>query len=165
MSEQNLIPFKANKTFSLSNKSYEEGRDYELHFLEVEVLINEGLVDIIPLNSVDYRKMLKEEASSEKILELSENFFNFARISQKYLKEKSILSEMDKKAYSDSATALRNFLRLRAEKILKALLIENKKIEVHESELVFSSLIGDEISKWIKFNESIIKGEKYEAWL
>ncbi|MDY1591790.1 MAG: hypothetical protein RBS85_06480, partial [Methanofastidiosum sp.] len=72
------------------------------------------------------------------------------------------LSQIDKKAYSDSATALRNFLRFRAEKILKALLIENQKIEVHESELIFSSLIGGEISKWIKFNESIVKGEKYE---
>ena len=44
MSEQNLIPFKVKKNFSLSSKAYEEGRDYELHFLEVEVLINEGLV-------------------------------------------------------------------------------------------------------------------------
>ncbi|HNR45219.1 MAG TPA: hypothetical protein PLI06_01475 [Methanofastidiosum sp.] len=162
MSEQNLIPFKVKKTFSLHNKTYEEGRDYDLHFLEVEVLINEGLVDIVPLNSVDYRKMLKEEGSSEKMLELEEKFYAFARISQRYLKSKENLSQIDKKAYSDSATALRNFLRFRAEKILKALLIENQKIEVHESELIFSSLIGGEISKWIKFNESIVKGEKYE---
>lgn len=162
MSEQNLIPFKAKKTFSLYNKTYEEGRDYELHFLEVEVLINEGLVDIIPLNSVDYRKMLKEEGSSEKMLELDDNFYAFARISQRYLKNKENLSQIDKKAYSDSAAALRNFLRFRAEKILKALLIENQKIEVHSSELLFTSLIGEEISRWIRFNESIIKGEKYE---
>lgn len=163
MPDQNLIPFKAKKTFVLSNKTYEEGRDYELHFLEVEVLISEGLVEIIPLNSVNYRKMLKEESSSEKVLELDENFFNFARISQRYLKERSNLSEIDKKVYSDSAAALRNFLRLRAEKILKALLIENQKIEVHGSESDFISLIGVEISKWIRFNEGIIKGEKYEV--
>ena len=163
MPDQNLIPFKAKKTFILPNKTYEEGRDYELHFLEVEVLISEGLIEIIPLNSVNYRKMLKEEGSSEKVLELDENFFNFARISQRYLKERSNLSEIDKKVYSDSAAALRNFLRLRAEKILKALLIENQKIEVHGSESDFISLIGIEISKWIRFNESIIKGEKYEV--
>ena len=163
MSEQNIIPFKAKKNFSLSSKAYEEGRDYELHFLEVEVLINEGLADIIPLNSVNYRKMLKEESSTEKMLELGENFYAFARMSQRYLKERSNLSEMDKKAYSDSATALRNFLRFRAEKILKALLIENQKIDVNESELIFISLIGEEISNWIRFNEGIIKGEKYEV--
>ena len=162
MSEQNLIPFKAKKTFSLYNKRYDEGRDYELNFLEVEVLIDEGLVEIIPLNSVDYRKMLKEESSSEKMLELDDNFYAFARISQRYLKNKENLSQIDKKAYSDSAAALRNFLRFRAEKILKALLIENQKIEVHSSELLFTSLIGEEISRWIRFNESIIKGEKYE---
>ncbi|MFA5559452.1 MAG: hypothetical protein WDA59_08400 [Methanofastidiosum sp.] len=162
MSEQNLIPFKVKKNFSLSSKAYEEGRDYELHFLEVEVLINEGLVDIIPLNSVNYRKMLKEEGSTEKMLELGDNFYAFARISQRYLREQSNISEMDKKVYSDSAAALRNFLRFRAEKILKALLIENQKIEVHESELIFSSLIGEEISNWIRFNEDIIKGEKHE---
>jgi hypothetical protein len=69
---------------------------------------------------------------------------------------------MDKKTYSDSAAALRNFLRFRAEKILKLLLIENQKIEVHDSELAFISLIGGEISKWIRFNEGIVKGEKYE---
>lgn len=165
MSEQNLIPFKAKKNFSLSNKTYEDGRDYELHFLEVEVLIKEGLADIIPLNSVNYRKMLKEEGSSEKVLELGENFYAFARLSQQYLKEKSNLTEMDKKTYSDSASALRNFLRLRSEKILKTLLIENQKIEVHGSELVFISLLSGEISKWIRFNESVIKGEKYEVWL
>jgi len=164
MSEQNLIPFKAKKNFSLSNKTYEEGRDYELHFLEVEVLIKEGLVEIIPLNSVDYRKMLKEEGSSEKMLELGENFYAFARISQRYLKDRSNLSEMDKKSYSDSAAALRNFLRFRAEKILKALLLENQKIEVNDSEIVFISFIGGEISKWIRFNESIIKGEEYEVF-
>lgn len=164
MSEQNLIPFKAKKNFSLANKTYEEGRDYELHFLEIEVLINEGLADIIPLNSVNYRKMLKEENSSEKMLDLGENFYAFARISQRYLKDKSNLSEMDKKAYSDSAAALRNFLRFRTEKILKALLIENQKIEVNDSELAFISLIGGEISKWIRYNEGIIKGEKYEVF-
>ncbi|MEN6378646.1 MAG: hypothetical protein ABFD15_03570 [Methanofastidiosum sp.] len=164
MSEQNLIPFKAKKNFSLANKAYEAGRDYELHFLEVEVLINEGLADIIPLNSVNYRKMLKEEGSSEKMLELGENFYAFARISQRYLKDRGNLSEMDKKAYSDSAAALRNFLRFRTEKILKALLIENQKIEVNDSELVFISLIGGEISKWIRFSESIVKGEKYEVF-
>ena len=164
MSEQNLIPFKAKKNFSLSNHTYEEGRDYELHFLEVEVLINEGLVDIIPLNSVNYRKILKEEGASDKMLELGENFYAFARISQRYLKDRSNLSEMDKKAYSDSAAALRNFLRLRSEKIVKSLLMENQKIEVHDSELFFISLIGGEISKWIRFNESIIKGEEYEVF-
>lgn len=164
MSEQNLIPFKAKKNFSLSNKTYEGGRDYELHFLEVEVLINEGLADIIPLNSVNYRKMLKEEGASDKMLELGENFYAFARISQRYLKDRSNLSEMDKKAYSDSAAALRNFLRLRSEKIVKSLFMENQKIEVHGSELLFISLIGGEISKWIRFNESIIKGEEYEVF-
>jgi hypothetical protein len=163
MSDSNLLPFKAKKTFRLFNKTFEEGREYELHFLEVETLINEDLVDILPLNSVDYRKMLNEEKDSEKMLKLDENFFNFARISQKYLKEKSKLSEFDKKKYNDSASALRNFLRLRAEKILKLLLIENEKIEVHEEELMFISLIGEEISKWIKFRESIIKGDRYEA--
>ena len=120
MSEQNLIPFKAKKNFSLANKNYDEGRDYELHFLEVGVLINEGLADIIPLNSVNYRKMLKEEGSSEKMLELGENFYAFAVISQRYLKDRSNLSEMDKKAYSDSAVALRHFLRFRAEKDIKS---------------------------------------------
>mgnify|MGYP000882068241 FL=1 len=54
MSDSNLLPFKAKKTFDLFNKKFEEGREYGLHFLEVEVLINEGLIDIIPLNSVDY---------------------------------------------------------------------------------------------------------------
>lgn len=163
MSDSNLLPFKAKKTFSLFNKKFEEGREYELHFIEVEVLISEDLVDIIPLNSVNYRKMLNEEKDSEKMLKLDENFFNFARISQKYLKEKSKLSEFDKKKYNDSASALRNFLRLRAEKILKSLLIENEKIEVHEEELRFTSFIGEEISKWILFRESIIKGDKYET--
>lgn len=163
MSDSNLLPFKAKKTFDLFNKKFEEGREYELHFIEVEVLISEDLVDLIPLNSVDYRKMLNEEKDSEKMLKLDENFFNFARISQKYLKEKSKLSEFDKKRYNDSASALRNFLRLRAEKILKLLLIENEKIEVHEDELIFISLICEEISKWIQFRESIIKGDRYEA--
>ncbi|NYT03120.1 MAG: hypothetical protein GKC00_00250 [Candidatus Methanofastidiosa archaeon] len=163
MPDSNLLPFKVKKTFRLFNKTFEEGREFELHFLEVEVLINEGLVDIIPLNSVEYRKMFKEEKDSEKMLELGENFFHFARLSQKYLKEKSNQSDPDKKIYNDSASALRNFLRLRAEKILKLLLIENEKIEVHEEELRFISLISDEISKWIQFRESIIKGDRYEA--
>ncbi|NYT14018.1 MAG: hypothetical protein GKC01_05860 [Candidatus Methanofastidiosa archaeon] len=163
MSDSNLLPFKAKKTFDLFNKKFEEGREYELHFIEVEVLISEDLVDLIPLNSVDYRKMLNEEKDSEKMLKLDENFFNFARISQKYLKEKSKLSEFDKKRYNDSASALRNFLRLRAEKILKLLLIENEKIEVHEEELMFIPSIGKEISRWIQFRESIIKGDRYEA--
>ena len=163
MSDSNLLPFKAKKTFDLFNKKFEEGREYGLHFLEVEVLINEGLIDIIPLNSVDYRKMFKEEKESEKILDLKENFFNYARLSQKYLKEKSNLTDSDKKIYNDSSSALRNFLRLRAEKILKSLLIENEKIEVHEEELRFTSFIGEEISKWILFRESIIKGDKYET--
>ncbi len=165
MSGANLIPFKVKKTFNLFNREYEEGKEYELHFLDVEVLISEGLVDIIPLNSVDYRKMLKEENTSEKMLELNENFFNFARISQRYLKERSNLSEIDKKIYNDSASALRNFLRYRAEKILKALLIENQKIEVSEEESVFVSLIGKGVSNWIEFKESIIKGDKYEVQL
>jgi len=165
MSGANLIPFKVKKTFNLFNRRYEEGKEYELHFLDVEVLIKEGLVDIIPLNSVDYRKMLKEESTSEKMLELNENFFNFARISQRYLKERSNISEIDKKMYNDSASALRNFLRYRAEKILKALLIENQKIEVSEEESVFVSLIGKGVSNWIEFKESIIKGDKYEVQL
>jgi len=42
--------------------------------------------------------------------------------------------------------------------------MENQKIEVHDSELFFISLIGGEISKWIRFNESIIKGEEYEVF-
>ncbi|NPV50175.1 MAG: hypothetical protein HPY60_03125 [Candidatus Methanofastidiosum sp.] len=163
MSDSNMLPFKAKKTFRLFNKTFEEGREYELHFLEVETLINEELADIMPLNSVEYRKMFKEEKESEKMLELKENFFHFARLSQKYLKVKSNLSDADKKIYNDSASALRNFLRLRAEKILKSLLIENEKIEVHEDELIFISLIGEEISKWIQFRESIIKGDRYEA--
>ena len=165
MSGANLIPFKVKKTFNLFNRRYEEGKEYELHFLDVEVLIKEGLVDILPLNSVDYRKMLKEESTSEKMLELNENFFNFARISQRYLKERSNISEIDKKMYNDSASALRNFLRYRAEKILKALLIENQKIEVSEEESVFVSLIGKGVSNWIEFKESIIKGDKYEVQL
>ena len=97
MSDSKLVPFKAKKTFNLFNKRFEEGRDYQLHFLEVEVLIKEGLADIIPLSSVDYRKMLNEEKVSEKMLELNENFFYYAKLSQKYLKEKSGISELDKK--------------------------------------------------------------------
>ena len=58
---------------------------------------------------------------------------------------------------------MRNLLRLRAEKILKALLVENENIEVHEVELVFISEISKEISKWKDFKESIVKGEDYEA--
>mgnify|MGYP007068815515 CR=1 FL=1 len=99
MSDSKLVPFKAKKTFNLFNKRFEEGRDYQLHFLEVEVLIKEGLADIIPLSSVDYRKMLNEEKVSEKMLELNENFFYYAKLSQKYLKEKSGISELDKKKY------------------------------------------------------------------
>ena len=83
--------------------------------------------------------------------------------SQKYLKEKSGISELDKKKYNDSASALRNFLRLRAEKILKLLLIQSQKIEVHEDELEYVSLINKEISKWIQYGEEIVKGEGYEA--
>ena len=41
----------------------------------------------------------------------------------------------------------------------------NEKIEVHETELIFSSAIGTEITKWKDFKESIVKGEKYEAKL
>lgn len=163
MSDSKLVPFKAKKTFNLFNKRFEEGRDYQLHFLEVEVLIKEGLADIIPLSSVDYRKMLNEEKVSEKMLELNENFFYYAKLSQKYLKEKSGVSELDKKKYNDSASALRNFLRLRAEKILKLLLIQSQKIEVHEDELEYVSLINKEISKWIQYGEEIVKGEGYEA--
>ena len=163
MSDSKLVPFKAKKTFNLFNKRFEEGREYQLYFLKIEVLIKEGLADIIQLSSVDYRKMLNEEKVSEKMLELNENFFYYAKLSQKYLKEKSGISELDKKKYNDSASALRNFLRLRAEKILKLLLIQSQKIEVHEDELEYVSLINKEISKWIQYGEEIVKGEGYEA--
>ena len=162
MAPSNNIPFKSKKNFQLFNRSFEEGRDYELPSYEVEVLMDQGLVDIIPLKSVDYLKLLKEEREG-KLNNLVENFFIHARLSQKYLKEKSKDSEKDKKLYSDSATALRNLLRLRAEKILKALLVENENIDVHEVELVFISEISKEISKWKDFKESIVKGENYEA--
>lgn len=165
MSPSNNIPFKVKKSFGLFNRSFDEGREYELPIYEVEVLMAEDLIDIIPLKSVDYLKLLKEERTEGKLTTLPENFFNYARISQKYLKEKSNGSDKDKKNYNDSATALRNLLRLRAEKILKALLLENEKIEVHETELIFSSAIGTEITKWKDFKESIVKGEKYEAKL
>ncbi len=165
MSRVNYVPFKVKKTFTLNNFRYEEGKDYELNFIEVEVLINEALVEIIPLQSIDYKKMLKEERESDKILKLKDNFFIHAMMSQRYLKGKSKLTEIDKKAYSESAAALRNFLQFRAEKILKALLIDNQKIEVHEDELVFISDIGKEISKWAKAKEAIVRGEKNEAYL
>ncbi|KYC45173.1 MAG: hypothetical protein APG12_01373 [Candidatus Methanofastidiosum methylothiophilum] len=163
MPDSNLIPFKVKRSFNLYNKTFEEGKEFQLQFLEVEVLINEGLVDIVPLNAVYYRKMFKEEKESEKVLELDQYFFDYVRISQKYLKDRSNISDSDKKIYNDSASALRNFLIIRAEKILRGLLIENQKIEVHEEELTFISIMGEYISKWIKFRESLIKGEKYEA--
>jgi hypothetical protein len=165
MANSNTIPFKTRKNFKLYNRAFEEGREYDLPFHDVEVLMEEGLIEILPLKSVDYLKLLKEERATEILVGLPENFFNFARISQKYLKDKSNISEKDKKLYSDSATALRNLLRLRAEKILKALLVENERIEVHEAELAFSSIIGAEISKWNIFKENIVKGEKDEAKL
>ncbi|KYC53989.1 MAG: hypothetical protein AMQ74_00223 [Candidatus Methanofastidiosum methylothiophilum] len=165
MSTSNNIPFKVKKTFHLFNKSFEEGRDYELPSHEVEILMNEGLVDIITLKSVDYLKMFKEEKAEKKIIKLPDNFFKHARLSQKYLKEKSSISEKDKKIYNDSATALRNLLRLRKEKILMAMLIENKKIEVHEEEILFSSRVSIELSKWKDFEERLVMGEKYEVKL
>lgn len=165
MSTSNSIPFKVKKSFRLFNKSFDEGKDYELPYHEVEILMKEGLVDILTLKSVDYLKLFKEEKAEKRIVKLPENFFKHARISQKYLKDKSSISEKDKKVYNDSAAALRNLLRLRKEKILMALLVENEKIEVHEEELLFSSRVKMEISKWNDFEESIVTGEKYEIKL
>lgn len=165
MAVTNLIPFKVKKSFTLHNIGYQEGKEYELNFIEVEVLLREGLVEIIPLHSIDYKKLIKEERESDKIIKLEDNFFILARMSQRYLKQKSELTEIDKKAYNESAAALRNFLQLRAEKILKALLIDSQKVEVHIEELAFISGISKEMSKWRRFKESIVKGEKYEAYL
>lgn len=165
MSTSNNIPFKVKKSFHLFNRSFDEGRDYELPFHEVEVLMKEGLVDITTLKSVDYLKLFKEEKAEKKIAKLPDNFFKHARISQKYLKEKSSISEKDKKIYNESTTALRNLLRLRKEKILMALLVENERIEVHEEEILFSSRVSMEISKWKDFEECLVMGEKYEIKL
>ena len=62
MSDSKLVPFKAKKTFNLFNRKFERGEGLPASFLEVEVLIKEGLADIIPLSSVDYRKLLNEKS-------------------------------------------------------------------------------------------------------